>query len=134
MPDYVFITPNLVNDMHDGSVATGDAWLAAEVPKILASDRFKNGGALFLLWDEGSSHADDPPFIVVSPNAQAGFVSQTDYDTSAYLKTVETILGVEPLPCTGQPDTVPTMDDLFTVPVAASSQVPPATPAAPAQP
>jgi acid phosphatase len=130
--DYVFITPNLVNDMHDGSIAQGDAWLAAEVPKILGSDRFKNGGALFLLWDEGSSHADDPPFIVVSPNARAGFVSQTDYDTSAYLKTVETMLGVEPLPCGGTPDTVPTMDDLFTAPVAAAVAAPAAT--APAQP
>src|SRR5579863_4323175 len=61
VPDYVFITPNLQDDMHDGSVAQGDAWLAAEVPKILASDAYKNGGVLFILWDEGSSWADDPP-------------------------------------------------------------------------
>ena len=33
VPDYAFITPNMVNDMHDGSIATGDAWLAAEVPE-----------------------------------------------------------------------------------------------------
>ena len=57
VPEYVFITPNLTNDMHDGSIAQGDAWLAREVPKILASDRFKQGGVLFLLWDEGSGHA-----------------------------------------------------------------------------
>jgi phospholipase C len=117
VPDYVFITPNLTNDMHDGSVAQGDAWLAAQVPKILASDRFKQGGALFLLWDEGSSHGDNPPFIVVSPNANAGFVSQTDYDTSAFLKTTEAMLGLEALPCDASPDTVPTMADLFTAPV-----------------
>jgi hypothetical protein len=87
------------------------------VPKILASDRFKQGGALFLLWDEGSSHGDNPPFIVVSPNANAGFVSQTDYDTSAFLKTTEAMLGLEALPCDASPDTVPTMADLFTAPV-----------------
>ncbi len=118
VPDYVFITPDLDNDMHDGSVAQGDAWLAAQVPKILGSDRFKNGGVLFLLWDEGSSNGDDPPFIVMSPNAKVGFVSQTDYDTSAFLKTVETMLGVETLPCNAQPDAVPTMTDLFAVPLA----------------
>jgi hypothetical protein len=117
LPDYVFITPNLVNDMHDGSIAQGDAWLAAQVPKILASDRFKQGGVLFLLWDEGSSQGDDPPFIVVSPNAKPGFVSQTNYDTSAFLKTTESILGLQPLPCDPQPDTVPTMSDLFAVPL-----------------
>jgi len=117
VPDYAFITPNLTNDMHDGSVAQGDAWLAAQVPKILASDRFKNGGALFLLWDEGSNHGDNPTFIVVSPNAKTGFVSQTTYDTSAFLKTTEAMLGVEALPCDPKPDAVPTMADLFTVPV-----------------
>jgi phospholipase C len=117
VPDYVFITPNLTNDMHDGSVAQGDAWLAAQVPKILASDRFKQGGALFLLWDEGSGHGDDPPFIVVSPNAKTGFVSQTDYDTSAFLKTTELMLGLEALPCDANRDAVPAMADLFAVPV-----------------
>jgi hypothetical protein len=117
VPDYVFITPNLQNDMHDGSVGQGDAWLAAQVPKILASDRYKNGGVLFLLWDEGASNGDDPPFIAMSPNAKTGFVSQTDYDTSAFLKTVQTMLGVEALPCGAEPNGVPVMSDLFTVPV-----------------
>jgi phospholipase C len=122
VPDYVFITPNMTNDMHDGSIATGDAWLASVVPGILASSRYQNGGALFLLWDEGSSQSDDPPFIVVSPNVAAGTVSHTDYDTSAFLKTVQSMLGVEPLPCQAQPDTVPTMDDLFVTPLARPSQ------------
>ena len=117
VPDYAFITPNLQDDMHDGTVAQGDAWLAAEVPKILASDAYKNGGTLFILWDEGSSSGDDPPFIVVSPNAKPGFISHTPYDTSSFLKTVQTMLGVEALPCAAQPDTVTTMSDLFTAPL-----------------
>src|SRR5678815_1761201 len=101
-PKYVFITPNLDNNMHDGSVAQGDAWLSREVPKILGSDAFNKGGVLFLLWDEGSgtlSKGDDPPFIAISPNAKAGYVSNVDYDTSSYLKTVQQVLGVEELPC-----------------------------------
>ena len=118
LPDYVFITPDLQHDMHDGSIAQGDAWLASEVPKILASPRFQNGGALFLLWDEGSNNGDNPPFIVMSPNAKPGFVSQTSYDTSSYLKTVQAMLGVEALPCLGSSvDAVSTMDDLFAVPL-----------------
>jgi phospholipase C len=116
LPDYVFITPNLLHDMHDGSVYDGDQWLAREVPKILASDRYKNGGALFLLWDEGDSQTDNPPFIAVSPNARAGAVSNTDYDTSSFLKTVQSMLGVEPLPCVTDPNAVATMSDLFTAP------------------
>lgn len=121
IPDYVFITPNLDNDMHDGSIALGDAWLAHEVPKLLATDAFQKGGVLFLMWDEGGGtpSADDPPFIVLSPNAKPGLVSNADYDTSSYVKTVQSILGVETLPCVTTRSTVAAMSDLFTTPIAA---------------
>ena len=123
LANYVFITPNLDSDMHDGSVSFGDSWLANEVPKLLATDNYKNGGVIFLLWDEGGGTpaSDDPPFIVISPHAAAGTRSQVDYDTSSYLKTVQKILGLEELPCaeTAARSTVSSMDDLFTVPVTA---------------
>jgi acid phosphatase len=128
LPNYVFITPNLVNDMHDGSIAQGDAWLAAEVPKILASPQFQNGGVLFLTWDEGASSGDAPPFIAISPNAKPGFVSHVDYDTSSFLKTTQEMLGLETLPCGDPALTIQAMDDLFTVPL--SGATPAATPAA----
>jgi acid phosphatase len=117
LPDYVFITPNLEDDMHDGSVAAGDAWLGAQVPKILATDAYRNGGALFLLWDEGSHSGDDPPFVALSPSIAAGTVSATPYDTSSFLLTVEMLLGVQSLPCSPQPATVAPMSDLFTPPL-----------------
>jgi hypothetical protein len=99
------IPPNMIDDMHDGTVAQGDAWLAREVPKILESDAFNTGGVLFL--------------IVISANAKRGYASATAYDTSSYLKTVQTNLGLEPLPCSANAATVATMDDLFDVPIAA---------------
>jgi len=117
VPDYAFITPNLQHDMHDGSVQQGDAWLAAEVPKILASDAYKKGGAIFILWDEGSGQGDDPPFIAISPRAKPGFVSHTSYDTSSYLMTVESMLGVETLPCASEATKVTPMSDLFSAPL-----------------
>jgi phosphatidylinositol-3-phosphatase len=117
LPDYVFITPNLVNDMHNGTISDGDAWLAHEVPPILASGAYQNGGAVFVLWDEGSGGGDNPPFIVASPGARAGFVSKVDYDTSAFLKTTQAMLGVESLPCVLAPTAVPIMSDLFTQPM-----------------
>jgi phospholipase C len=117
LPDYVFITPNLMHDMHDGTVADGDAWAAREIPKILASDAYKRGGVLFILWDEGSSSGDNPPFVVVSPKAKQGYVSQTPYDTSSYLMTVQLLLGVDPLPCSARPDAVQAMGDLFVSPL-----------------
>ena len=121
LPSYVFITPNLDDDMHDGSISQGDSWLASEVPKLLATDNYKSGGVIFLLWDEGggSPASDDPPFMAISPNAAHGRKSQTDYDTSSYLLTVQRILGLQPLPCATAADrnTTTAMADLFTVPL-----------------
>ena len=121
VPKYVFITPNLDNDMHDGSISEGDAWLSREVPKILASDAYKHGGALFVLWDEGGGlpAKDDPPFIVLSPNARTGHHSTTEYGTSSYVKSVEGILGLAPLPCGAADASVKPMSDLFTLPIGA---------------
>src|SRR5436305_303324 len=39
-PRFGWITPNMCNDMHDCAVATGDTWLSAQVPQILASPAF----------------------------------------------------------------------------------------------
>jgi len=58
---YNFITPNVTNDMHDGSCtgcntrAQGDHWLSIEIPKLLASQAYLNNGAIFITWDEGST-------------------------------------------------------------------------------
>jgi phosphatidylinositol-3-phosphatase len=49
-----FITPNLCHDRHNCDLRTGDTWLAHEAPKILASQAYQTGGALFITWDEGS--------------------------------------------------------------------------------
>ncbi len=120
VPKYAFITPNLDNDMHDGTVAQGDLWLSQELPKIMATDAYKNNGVIFLLWDEGSGTlgpGDDPPFIVISPMAQAGMTSKVSYDTSSYLKTVQNILGLEAVPCAADPAKVTAMTDLFTAPL-----------------
>src|SRR5437879_3540432 len=57
VPNFAWITPNMCNDMHDCSVATGDGWLGSVVPSILASSAFQNGGVLLLTWDEGASSA-----------------------------------------------------------------------------
>jgi phospholipase C len=124
VPDYVFITPNMKNDMHDGSIEDGDKWLAREVPKILASKAWQNGGVLFITADEGEgrsvtdwSQDDDPPFIVVSPLAKKGYVSNEVYDTSSFLKTVQAIEGVEALPCGEDGVAVETMNELFDAPL-----------------
>jgi hypothetical protein len=115
---YNFIIPNLCNDMHDSCaplndpIQQGDTWLAAEVPKILGSPAYANRGALFIVWDEGSS-ADGPiGMIVLSPQAKGGGYSNAiHYSHSSTLRTLEEIFGVTPL--LGDAATATDMTDLF---------------------
>jgi phospholipase C len=79
VPAYSFITPNLCNDMHDRGIATGDAWLSREVPKILASRAYREGGALFITWDESAGSNVPIGFIALSPLAKAGYSSQAAF-------------------------------------------------------
>jgi hypothetical protein len=54
LPDFSLVIPNLCDDMHDCSVATGDAWLKAHVVPLLRSRQLR-GGVVFVVFDEGTS-------------------------------------------------------------------------------
>jgi len=99
---YMWITPNLLDDGHDPSkqptvgLKQSDDWLAKNVPLILQSDAYKNGGAIFITWDEaegrGSDDKDQVPMIVVSPLLKSpGFKSATKFTHASYLATVEDV-------------------------------------------
>lgn len=116
--NYNFITPNLCDDMHDScspindGVKQGDTWLSHEVPTILNSQAYKNGGALFITWDEGES--DDGPIgmIVLSPYAKGnGYHNSIHYTHSSTLKTVQEIFHVTPL--LGDAANATDLSDLF---------------------
>lgn len=105
VPNFAWITPNMCNDMHDCSIATGDGWLANVVPSILASSAFKNGGVLFITWDEGSTTAGccgnasggQVATLVIAPNAIAGLRSTTNETHYSLLRTIEDSWGLSPL-------------------------------------
>ncbi len=101
---YNFITPNLCNDMHDSCgplndpVKQGDTWLAQNLPTILNSQAYKNGGIVFITWDEGEGGDGPIGMIVLSADAKGGGYSNTiHYTHSSTLRTLEEIFGVTPL-------------------------------------
>src|SRR5439155_25992088 len=44
LPDFSFIVPNVLNDGHDGSLATADQWLQTNLGPLLSSSDFQNNG------------------------------------------------------------------------------------------
>jgi hypothetical protein len=110
---YNFITPNLCHDMHDCSVAAGDEWLQTNLPPILASTAYKNGGVVFVTWDEGEDFDGPIGMIVLSPKAKVGYSSSIHYDHGSLLKTVQEIFGVGPLLRHAGDPTTRDLSDLF---------------------
>lgn len=109
-PAYAFVTPNLVDDMHQGSISAGDNWLKKWLPLITASTVYKGGDtAIFIIWDEGepstagencvNSAAQDCHVVamVVAPSVKPGTTVGTSFSHYSFLKTAEDLLGVPEL-------------------------------------
>jgi hypothetical protein len=121
---YMWITPNLIDDGHDpaadpaAGLRTADAWLRLELPTILNSAAYKQGGVVFITWDEGgnfsllSCSADDHvPMIVISPKLkQPGMKVTTPLSHASYLATMEDLFG---LPRLGAANGAPTLMEFF---------------------
>jgi hypothetical protein len=96
LPKFSFVTPNLCNDMHDCSIATGDAWLQSWVPRITASSSYQAGNTVvFITWDEDDgSSGNHVAAIVVSPYTTPGTKSTVSFTHYSLLRTTEELLGV----------------------------------------
>ncbi len=102
---YNVITPNLCDDGHDSCpplndpIKQTDTWLSHAVPPILHSAAYRQGGVLFITWDEGENGSDGPiGLLALSPAAKGhGYVTTLHYTHSALLRTVQEIFGVTPL-------------------------------------
>lgn len=102
MPDltarFTLITPNLCHDMHDCSTATGDTWLATELPQLLDSATYRGGQtAVFITWDENDSGSGPVPAYVIAPSVDPGTQTATAFTHYSLLRTTEELLGLQPL-------------------------------------
>jgi phosphatidylinositol-3-phosphatase len=110
LPAFSFVTPNAIDDMHNGTIAQGDSWLAKNVPAILKSSAYQSGSlVVFITWDEGSGGKTNDcatnttdqgchvATIAISPSTVAGTQSAALFNHYGLLATTELLLGVPPL-------------------------------------
>jgi hypothetical protein len=100
-----------------------DEWLARVIPQIMESPGYREGGAIFLLWDEGNTDLSyaasylfhvpqNIPFVLISENlVSPGFHSNTTYGHDSYLATLEDLFEMPRLPTTV--DSTPMADFFF---------------------
>jgi phosphatidylinositol-3-phosphatase len=116
LPQYSFIVPNLLNDAHDGSLATADAWLKQHIAPLIASSTFQKDGILMIVFDEsldsdtayGGGHVTA---VVIGPHVIAGHKSSTHYQHQNTLKTMMKALGLSSFP--GAAGSAASMNDFF---------------------
>ena len=88
---FTFVTPDLCNDSHDCSVATGDAWLQRTVSAIVNGPTYRAGTTvLFLVWDEPTPM----PFIMVAPWVRPGTQVPGTFNHYSLLRATEDLLGL----------------------------------------
>jgi hypothetical protein len=98
-PAFGWITPNMLHDMHDGTVAQGDAWLSSEIPVILAAPAWTQQRSLLVItWDENdNAPGNRVATLVIADGVPAGFQSSASYNHYSLLRTVEAAWGLSPL-------------------------------------
>jgi phosphatidylinositol-3-phosphatase len=113
---YNLVIPNLCHQGHEGvspcdpkepadNTLRSDTWLKQNLPVILESEAYKEGGAVFVIWDEAEDtdqFSDGPiPVFLLSRLAKGGgktaYTNSIHYDHSSMLKTMQEIFGVKPL-------------------------------------
>ena len=97
-PNLAFVSPDVCNAGGCGLEAT-DAFLAQWVPEILKSKAFKQDGVLVIAFLSHTGGGVDPTgALVVAPRyAPKGGVVAKPADAYGLLRTVEDLLGLEPL-------------------------------------
>ena len=102
-PAFVWVSPNMLDDMHDGPLTTGDTWLSEQIPAIQSTSWYRAGGTILLLWDEGQD-ADTSgiaggagghiPGIVISQSLAGAAPDTTPVDDAGILRSIELAYGL----------------------------------------
>ncbi len=90
LPDFALVVPDLCHDMHDCSVANGDAWLRRFLPPLLKLQ----DTAVFVVFDE--SYGADPgvPALALGPLVRLGSRFRRRISHYGLLRTIEDGFGL----------------------------------------
>lgn len=110
LPTVSFVIPNLYNDMHNASVAVGDAWVKKNLDSFV---RWANShNSLFILtFDEDDDSANNNVVAIFSgAGVKRGFYDTTHYTHYNLLRTLEEIYS---LPYAGKSDSAVAIKDCW---------------------
>jgi len=92
LPTVAFVIPDVQDDMHDGSVAEGDAWLAKHLG-VLVTWASTHDTLIVLTWDEGYDLQNSIPTLFYGPMVRSGRYGER-IDHYNVLRTLEDMYGL----------------------------------------
>jgi acid phosphatase len=108
LPTLSFVIPDLDNDMHDGSVATGDRWVRDHLGAYARWAK-RHDSLLLVTFDEDDYSADNHiATIAYGARVRTGARS-TRIDHCRVLRTLESLYGLAPLGCAAGKPPIKTM-------------------------
>lgn len=94
LPTVSYVIPNLNNDMHDGSIRSGDKWLKKYLSTYVAWAQTHNS-LLIVTWDEDDGSSDNhTPLLIVGPMVKPGAYGE-NIDHYNVLRTLEDFYGAK---------------------------------------
>jgi phosphatidylinositol-3-phosphatase len=90
LPNFALVVPDLCYDMHDCSVATGDAWLKRFLPPLLKLP----GTAVFAVFDESDTADPGVPALALGSLVRARSYCTSVISHYGLLRTIEEGLGL----------------------------------------
>jgi len=115
--NFMWLSPNLCDNMHNCSISRGDSYLRKLVPWILNSTIFRTQkAALFITFDEGYGRypTDYVYTIWAGPTIKTHYKSSTQFSHYSLPSTIEAAWGLQPL--TAKDGGSPSMTDFFKPP------------------
>ena len=100
VPQFAWITPNRIDDMHDGTVSQMDTWVGNAVSAIKSSTSWTVNKSLIILWwdedgEDGQTNNQLVASVFIAKNVvSAGYSSSRAYGHLNVLSTIQSVLGV----------------------------------------
>ncbi len=125
LPALSWLIPTLYDSDHPASGCNGGPWWVTKAINAIGTSKYWDSTAIILLWDDWGGWYDNAPpaqinytslgfrvpMIVISPYAQPGVVSHTEYNFGSILKLAEQTFGLGSLGTTDASS--PSMEDVF---------------------
>jgi hypothetical protein len=101
-PDFNWVVPDLVNSGGDnGTMNSGDSWLAGELPKIMATRWYRANGQIVVLYDtgyndsggNGGASGGQIPLVVISAHDRGMGTVASPVNTAGVLRSIEHAYG-----------------------------------------